>query len=70
MRSRISLTTLPQGRIRLEVQDNGVGFEPANIPQDRYGLAGMRERADLIGADLRMEFYAGRGARVALETDA
>lgn len=66
----ISLAMLPQGRIRLEVQDDGVGFEPANIPQDRYGLAGMRERADLIGAELRVESEPGRGARIALETDA
>jgi two-component system nitrate/nitrite sensor histidine kinase NarX len=39
----------------LEVRDDGCGFEPDDIPStSRYGLQGMRERAELIGADFQV----------------
>jgi two-component system nitrate/nitrite sensor histidine kinase NarX len=39
----------------LEVRDDGCGFEPEVIPStSRYGLQGMRERTDLIGADFQV----------------
>ena len=66
----ISLAATPEGRIRLEIRDDGVGFNPAAAPADRYGLAGMRERADLIGADLHVESAPGHGTRIVLETEA
>jgi signal transduction histidine kinase len=49
---------------RITVFDNGRGFDPASVPADRFGLAGMRERASLIGADLRIESQPGDGTRV------
>jgi signal transduction histidine kinase len=38
------------GRLCLEVVDDGIGFDPAHVRQRRLGLAGMQERASLIGA--------------------
>lgn len=39
----------------VEVRDDGVGFTPEDIPgASRYGLQGMRERAELIGADFQV----------------
>jgi signal transduction histidine kinase len=38
------------GRLCLEVVDDGCGFDPAHVRQGSLGLAGMRERASLIGA--------------------
>jgi two-component system nitrate/nitrite sensor histidine kinase NarX len=39
----------------LEVRDDGCGFEPEDIPStSRYGLQGMRERTELIGADFQV----------------
>ena len=43
------------GVARLEVADNGSGFEPAAVAGEHYGLVGMRERADAIGAQLAIE---------------
>jgi signal transduction histidine kinase len=41
---------------RLTVADDGRGFAPARAAQaDAYGLRGMRERADAIGARLEIE---------------
>ena len=55
------------GVARLEVADNGSGFEPAAVAGEHYGLVGMRERADAIGAQLAIESQPGRGTKVAVE---
>lgn len=39
----------------LEISDNGVGFTAEDVPEySRHGLRGMRERAELIGADFQV----------------
>ena len=39
----------------LEVRDDGDGFTPEYVSApSRHGLRGMRERADLIGADFQV----------------
>jgi two-component system, NarL family, sensor histidine kinase DevS len=40
-----------EGVLRLEVHDNGAGFD-TNAASKGYGLAGMRERASLVGGTL------------------
>jgi len=52
---------------RLEVVDDGSGFEPATVVGEHYGLVGMRERADAIGAQLAIDSGPGRGTRIAVE---
>jgi signal transduction histidine kinase len=64
---RVALVALSEGGVRLEVCDDGAGFDPENVPGDRYGLAGMAERAELIGATLRVASQPGRGTTVVLE---
>ena len=55
------------GIARLEVTDDGAGFEPAVVAGEHYGLVGMRERADAIGAQLAIESRVGGGTRVAVD---
>ena len=56
------------GTARLVVTDDGNGFEPAVVAGEHYGLVGMRERADAIGAHLAIESRpGGGGTRVAVE---
>lgn len=55
--------------ITLEVTDDGMGFKvPQNLtdfaPAGHFGLLGMRERADLIGARLEVQSEPGRGTRL------
>jgi signal transduction histidine kinase len=64
----VRLKPAPDGRLQLEVTDDGVGFDPASVPDNRFGLAGMAERAQLIGAAFHIEATPGKGARVLLET--
>ncbi len=55
------------GVARLEVADDGSGFELAGVVRDHYGLVGMRERADAIGTHLPIERRPRPGSKVAAE---
>ena len=66
---RAALSIAFDKEIQLEVTDDGVGFSVPKSPTDfapsgHFGLLGMRERADLIGARLEVESEAGRGTRL------
>ena len=51
-------------RIDLVVRDDGIGFDPATVDQDRYGLTGMQERAGMIGATLEVNSRSNGGTEV------
>jgi len=58
------------GVIRLEVEDNGKGFQPQRFLTTReksLGLLGMRERASLIGGHLKVASTPESGTRVTVE---
>lgn len=55
------------GNLRLEISDNGAGFDRAAVIPDRFGLTGMAEWAELAGARLRIDTAPGQGTRVVLE---
>ncbi|GAB4478965.1 MAG: hypothetical protein Kow0088_19390 [Anaerolineales bacterium] len=49
----------------LEVRDDGVGFQPQEVSRhSQYGLRGMKERAELIGAELQIISQPDQGATV------
>jgi signal transduction histidine kinase len=51
--------------IRLEVTDNGVGFDPIQACDSGcMGLRGMKERAKEMGAELEIISEVGRGAKI------
>jgi PAS domain S-box-containing protein len=53
--------------VRLEVKDDGEGFDPASIRNKKtFGLLGMRERAIMLHGDLSITSAPGRGAQVSL----
>ena len=58
------------GRIKIDIEDDGVGFDPENCPNclsDRHvGLKIMRERAHRIGGECRVASKPGAGSRVTL----
>jgi signal transduction histidine kinase len=62
-----SLRFFPEdGRVVLEVTDDGVGFDYESATSG-HGLGNMRERAFAVGGTLRVESRPGHGARIRLE---
>jgi len=55
---------------RLEVRDDGDGFDPAAVTGDHYGLIGARERADAIRARLTVTSSPGKGTKLLLHVEA
>ena len=53
-------------RVVLRVTDNGIGM-PALLAEQGLGIAGMRERAALIGATLEIDSRPGHGVVVTLD---
>jgi two-component system sensor histidine kinase DegS len=59
-------------RLKITVSDNGKGFDLPRTIGDlaRYGklgLAGMQERAQLVGATLAVDSQPGKGSTVTIE---
>lgn len=51
-------------QIRLNIRDDGCGFNPKHIPKGHLGLGIMRQRADAIGASLQISSQVGQGTEV------
>ncbi len=66
--NQVNLTCFQDGQdLILEVQDNGVGFLPKeSLAPSQHGLKGMRERADLLGADFQVISRLNEGTIVRL----
>jgi two-component system, NarL family, sensor kinase len=65
-RVTVRLVAAPD-EVRLVVQDDGRGFDPSRVPEDRHGIVGMRERAGTIGGSLRVESTTESGTRLEVE---
>jgi signal transduction histidine kinase len=51
-------------RVDLVIHDDGVGFDPMAVNPDHYGLTGMAERANMVGATLEVRSHPGGGTEV------
>ena len=49
----------------VSVQDDGVGFDAARLPQTSHGLVGMRHRVEATGGRLDISSRPGGGSRIA-----
>jgi signal transduction histidine kinase len=50
-------------KLSLTVSDDGAGFDPGAVTAG-FGLAGMRERAELLGGDLSVRSAPGQGTTI------
>ncbi len=62
---RISLAS-QNGGICLNVQDDGVGFDPKIVGPHGHGLGNMASRARKLGGELRIESQPGQGTSISL----
>jgi signal transduction histidine kinase len=68
--SRVGITwEIDDGRARLEVRDDGRGMEDLDPAQERYGLVGIRERADAVGGLVTLTTAPGDGTTVLVELE-
>jgi signal transduction histidine kinase len=50
--------------VELSINDDGVGFDFQHIPAGHFGIAGIRARARILGADLHIDSRPGHGTRI------
>ena len=63
----VRLESRPDG-LELRIEDRGLGFEAGAAPRAAWGgLAGMQERARLLGGRVRIDSVPGRGTRIVAE---
>ena len=60
---KIILETTPV-QVRLEVEDDGRGFNLQKATGNRYGLVGLNERVKLLGGQMQLESGEGQGSRL------
>jgi PAS domain S-box-containing protein len=65
-RARISLSDRHQ-RIRLEIRDWGIGFDPRHVKEHRFGLQGIRERARLLRGHAHVQSIPGCGTSILVD---
>jgi len=54
-------------RVRVSIQDDGIGFAPAPGPSRGYGLTNMETRAKKLGGTLHVQSKVGKGTQVTAE---
>jgi signal transduction histidine kinase len=58
------ISTSQEAHVELCIRDDGLGFDPDLVAQDRLGLGIMHERAESIGAQLQIESQPAHGTQV------
>lgn len=50
--------------IYLQIEDNGIGFDPQSLVREGFGLLGMRERCDRLNGSLAIDSAISRGTKI------
>jgi signal transduction histidine kinase len=54
-------------RLCIEVRDEGIGFDPLKVSDERFGLRGIRERVRLLDGHVAIDSAPGRGTRILVD---
>ncbi len=54
-------------QIRVEIQDQGIGFHLEEIEDSHFGVAGIRQRARLLGGSAVIDSAPGAGTRITVD---
>ena len=60
----VKLQVIDGTHLELRVHDNGIGFDPQTPLPGHFGLIGLREQAELIGASLTIESRRNEGTLI------
>ncbi len=64
--STLSLSSTPEG-LRLDIQDDGIGFDPNATNTSGWGLRNMAARAKKLDAKFQLVSQRGGGTRISLD---
>ncbi|GHO47672.1 sensor histidine kinase [Ktedonospora formicarum] len=59
-------SSIENGGITFDIEDDGIGFDPAQVMTGHYGLLGLRERARLMNGHLLINSEPGQGTTMRL----
>ena len=62
----VKLQTTADSHLELRVEDNGIGFDPQIPRPGHYGIVGLREQAEMIGAELHIASKQNHGTTIVL----
>ena len=62
----VNLRMINGTHMELRIQDNGVGFDPQTLLPGHYGIIGLREQAELIGAELTIDSMRNEGTMISV----
>ena len=62
----VTLNILSGTHLILRIEDNGVGFDTGIPRHGHFGLVGLREQAELIGAELRIDSETHVGTKICI----
>jgi signal transduction histidine kinase len=65
-RVNVRLNSMNGDRLELRIEDNGIGFDPGALQSGHYGIVGLREQAELIGAELRIDSVPNEGTTLSV----
>jgi signal transduction histidine kinase len=64
----VTMDGTEDGQVRLQVRDNGVGFDPGQasrlLAEGHFGLAGIRERVTFVGGRFDVRSAPGQGTTI------
>ncbi len=66
-RVTMSLRIVGATHLEFQVEDNGIGFDPEATAAGHFGIVGLREQAQLIGAELEIRSMYNSGTMVRLQ---
>ncbi len=58
-----------EGKVRVVIEDDGEGFDTANVREGALGLVGMRERIQILGGRFDLQSVPGAGTTLIVELD-
>lgn len=61
-----NLVSVRCDRTTISIVDDGSGFDPQHLPQDRFGIRCMKQRAKLVGSNLNVTSEPGGPTKVTL----
>jgi signal transduction histidine kinase len=62
----VTLKSIHETHLELRIEDNGKGFDPRAHRPGHFGIVGLREQADLIGAELRIDSQPNEGTKISV----